>query len=160
MGGYHPRDYWGSLERLLGRLVILALAVFLVGELAGGAAFRSWVGMEGRHLAGAAVALEKGFSQAKAATGTVTIMLVSRPSSPRAKLLVNGKVEENFATSFLTITVHPNDLLELDGTAEPGILRFRVVKTSLNVLQPALGTEVVTQQSIGYLGKVKLKSGA
>ncbi len=158
MGGYHPRDFWGGLERLVGRLVLLLLAVYLVGELVGGTGFKPWAAVEGSHLEAAATALENSFHQAKVRTGTVTIMLVSQPSSPRAKLLVNGKVEENFATSFLTITVHPNDLLELDGTAEPGILRFRVVKASLNVVQPALGTEVVTQQSIGYLGKVKLKS--
>lgn len=87
----------------------------------------------------------------------VTIELEDYSSLAKANLLINGKQVTDFRNKKVIVKVYPGDVIELDGSFYRRPVDFKVVRTSPNILEPALNHKVQTCANVVLLGKVKFK---
>lgn len=86
--------------------------------------------------------------------GRVVIHLINRESAPRAFVRVNGTPLASFGQPRVEVSVRPGDFLEIDGSADPAPLLFRVTAVDRRLLSPELGREVMTRGDVQPLGRV------
>lgn len=86
--------------------------------------------------------------------GRLTVALISQPSAPRVRILVNGKQVGDFGDGSVTVHVTPGQELALDASDHPGAATFRVVEVQ-GLVTPALGTEWTARQEVTSLGIVR-----
>ncbi|GAB6117719.1 hypothetical protein JCM16816_13160 [Thermoanaerobacter brockii subsp. lactiethylicus] len=89
--------------------------------------------------------------------GKVTIEVVEKDKALNSFVLLNGEPVANFFTKSITITVRPNQILEIDGTREKEPLHFKVVAISENVIEPQNTTVVKVDKNIQKICMVRLK---
>ncbi|MCL5040590.1 MAG: hypothetical protein M1299_12360 [Firmicutes bacterium] len=88
---------------------------------------------------------------------SLNILCVTGPSFPKAMILVNGVVAGDFSRGSVRIPVRNGDLVEIDGSHYPELLTFRLTAAGDSVLEPRVGREIITRQSIEILGRVAQK---
>ncbi len=149
------------VERVLLRLVILSLVLLVGGQVLLAdpdmAVFLSTVDrLEGRLVLGQPeeAAAPAGAVQARI-LGTVTVMVVDRPSAPEAVLLLNGERVGDFAEGLVTVEVRAGDELAVQLPEGYQRTRFRVVGVTGMVAMPRPGREAVGSSGILPLGRVE-----
>ncbi|SHE62806.1 hypothetical protein SAMN02745195_00807 [Thermoanaerobacter uzonensis DSM 18761] len=89
--------------------------------------------------------------------GKVTIEVVEKDKTLNSFVLLDGEPVTNFPTKSITITVRPNQILEIDGTREKESLHFKVVAVSENVIEPQNTTVVKVDKNIQKICMIRLK---
>lgn len=85
---------------------------------------------------------------------TITVFLVTKPSEPRARLLVAGRPVGTFTGATVTARVEPGQTVTIDATGVAEELTFRVIG-SRDLASPRLGSEVTTLNNKLNLGVVR-----
>ena len=149
--------FTSAVERLLTRLVIASVGLLVIVQLALYGQDNSYLTLlerfEGRQA-------EPVPAVAPSARHSLTLHLVNRESAPRAAVLVNGTPAATFVSGRATVAVRGRDVLEIDGSAYPEELVFRVTARSEGVVEPPLAHEVVTRGDIRMLGTVRSESAS
>lgn len=148
-------------EAALLRLAVLCLLVLAVGQALLLTDARSWLNYTYR-LEGLAYDPEDVLgalylSRADEPVHTVTVAVVSRPSAPGVRLLLNGYAVADLAEPVAVIQVHPGDRLELDGSADAAPVRVRVVDVSPGLASPREGAEVEVRGDRRLLAEVRAR---
>lgn len=80
------------------------------------------------------------------------------PNCKEINILLNGEIIDSFEDKDeISLLVHHNDLVEIDGTKHYEKINIKVVGVSSNIETPKLDIIVSTSQSIEILSKVRLK---
>lgn len=152
------------LERYLARGVVLAiLALVAVQALMSDDVARGYLSaverLEGRRIDVAAHTDGRDPARPASAAadrqgGRVAIHLINRETAPRVYLRVNGTPVAAFGQPRVEARVRPDDFLEIDATADPSQLAFRVTFVERSLISPELGRQVTTRGDLVPLGKV------
>ena len=129
---------------------LLAAAVVAVAVFGGGPAF--WRHAGAPELVREARGYLRGLTRSGTVSGRVTVLLVSRPGDPGARLLVDGRSVGTFRTPTVTARVRPGNTLRVVAGG-PGADVFRVVRVSPGLSASLLGRQV-TVSGGGVLGRV------
>ncbi len=129
---------------------LLAAAVVAVAVFGGGPAFWRHAGTP--ELVRQARGYLRGLTRSGTVSGRVTVLLVSRPGDPGARLLVDGRSVGAFRTPTVTARVRPGNTLRVVAGG-PGADVFRVVRVSPGLSASLLGRQV-TVSGGGVLGRV------
>jgi hypothetical protein len=126
------------------------LAAAVVAGFSGGPAF--WRHAGAPELVRQARGYLRGLTRSGTVSGRVTVLLVSRPGDPGARLLVDGRSVGAFRTPTVTARVRPGNTLRVVAGG-PGADVFRVVRVSPGLSASLLGRQV-TVSGGGVLGRV------
>lgn len=156
------RSFSDKVERFLLHLVILGLvAVTFVQTLHTNTAARrmlnavEWLeGIPWQHVT-AWTHDRQDAVPVSAAAGplVITVVSVTRPNVPEARLLVDNKPVGTFRDGAVSAEVRPGQSISIDGTEATGPLTFRVVGP-VNLVTPALGASVTTRRTVEPLGVI------
>ncbi|MGB9779386.1 hypothetical protein [Caldanaerobacter sp.] len=89
--------------------------------------------------------------------GKITIEVVEKDKASNSYILINGEPVSNFYQKSITITVKPNQIIEIDGTKEKEPLHFKVTSISDNVIEPQNNAVIRVDKNIQKVAMVKLK---
>ncbi|MFZ5647742.1 MAG: hypothetical protein ACOY30_09020 [Bacillota bacterium] len=84
----------------------------------------------------------------------VTFYLRDYSLLPHLKVLVNGEVKGAFNNRYVTVEVHPGDVISLDGTYYNRPVNIEVMDVSKGVTSPRSGVVYKLNGNILSLGKV------
>ncbi|BDG60495.1 hypothetical protein [Caldinitratiruptor microaerophilus] len=82
--------------------------------------------------------------------GRITVTLISQPSAPGARLLVDGRAAGDFRRGALTTRVRAGQRVEVDGRAVQASLTFRVTMVE-GLDEPQLGEQITTDGDLAVL---------
>ncbi|MFZ5650071.1 MAG: hypothetical protein ACOY4I_04345 [Bacillota bacterium] len=87
----------------------------------------------------------------------VTFYLKDYSLLPHLKVIVNGEVKGVFNNRYVTVEVHPGDVISLDGTYYNRQVSIEVLDTSKEVTSPRAGSVYRLNGNILSLGRVSAK---
>lgn len=160
------RDFFERVERLLMRMVVIALVAVVIvqGVMTNDQArfFLSWSErMEGQAInleeAGSDTASDGAAQSAVAAQALLTLGIKDFASLPKARVLVNGQEYSVFNSAKVELKVSPQDVVEIDSTAYNFPVEFQVISRSPNLAYPRQGQIYAANQSMVMVGKIIVK---
>ncbi len=156
--GRKSRDFMflaSRLERILVRLVVISLVLLVtVQALLTEDDTRVFLSYTDR-LEGVRWAPDE--SPQDDPVPSLEIEVSNGPSAPWAKVLVDGKEVASFRKKIIRVPVQDGQLVEIDGTRWRRLTKFRVRWVHPNMVEPRVGTEVITQGTIQTVGRVHLR---
>lgn len=160
------RDLFERVERILMRLVVIALVAVVVvqGVMTNDQArfYLSWSErMEGQALnleeADSGTAASSTTQSAVAPQALLTLGVKDFASLPKARVLVNGQEYGAFNSSKVELKISPQDVVEIDSTAYNFPVEFQVISRSPNLAYPRQGQIYAANQSMVMVGKIIVK---
>lgn len=160
------RDLFERVERILMRLVVIALVAVVVvqGVMTNDQArfYLSW----SERMEGQALNLEEADRGTAPSTPTqsvvapqalLTLGVKDFSSLPKARVLVNGQEYSAFNSSKVELKISPQDVVEIDSTAYNFPVEFQVISRSPNLAYPRQGQIYAANQSMVMVGKIIVK---
>lgn len=87
---------------------------------------------------------------------SVILQLTNFSTLPKARVLVNGKVQGDFSHPFVTIPVTQGDLLEVDVSYYDHPVAIKVLDATQDVHQPVKGRVYTGQRTVLLIGQVQV----